>query len=299
MARPLRIEFAGGLYHVTSRGDRREDIFAGDEDRVAWLDILGTVCTRFNWICHAYCLMSNHYHVVLETIEGNLARGMRQLNGVYTQYVNRTHARVGHVFQGRYKAILVEKDAYLLELARHVVLNPLRAGMVAQAGDWPWSSHRSMIGAEPAPPWLAVEPLLRAFGRTRSKARTRYIDFVRAGVGLPSVWDNLTGQIYLGGDAFVKRMATMADEKSEEMEVPRSQRRPLARALSHYVNSDADRKQGMALAYASGHYTLAATSQTTPPVPSLRRSLVPSSVKRPCLDPRLDLLTQGSACGTC
>ena len=99
MARPLRIEFAGGLYHVTSRGDRREDIFAGDDDRVAWLDILGTVCERFNWTCHAYCLMTNHYHVVVETVEGNLAKGMRQLNGVFTQYVNRRHERVGHVFQ--------------------------------------------------------------------------------------------------------------------------------------------------------------------------------------------------------
>lgn len=113
MARPLRLEFAGGLYHVTSRGDRREDIFGGDEDRLTWRGIFADVCERFNWVCHAYCLMSNHYHIVVETVEGNLAQGMRQLNGVYTQYVNRTHARVGHVFQGRYKAILVEKDSYL------------------------------------------------------------------------------------------------------------------------------------------------------------------------------------------
>jgi len=142
-----------------------------------------------------------------------------------------------------------------------VVLNPVRARMVAQAEDWPWSSYRAMIGTEPAPPWLAVEPLLREFGRTRSKARTRYIDFVRAGVGLPSVWDNLTGQIYLGVDAFVKRMATMDEEKFEEMEVPRAQRRPLARPLSHYVSSHTDRKQGMALACASGDYTLAEVAQ--------------------------------------
>jgi REP element-mobilizing transposase RayT len=140
MVRPLRPEFAGGLYHVTSRGDRREDIFVSDEDRLAWLGIVGTACERFNWICHAYCLMTNHYHVVVETVEGNLAQGMRQLNGVYTQYVNRAHGRMGHVFQGRYKAILAEKEAYLLELARYVVLNPVRARIVAQAEDWPWSS---------------------------------------------------------------------------------------------------------------------------------------------------------------
>lgn len=129
MTRPLRIELAGGLYHVTSRGDRREDIFLSDGDRRAWLDVFGQVCKRFNWVCHAWCQMTNHYHIVVETAEGNLSQGMRQLNGVYTQHVNRTHGRIGHVYQGRYKAILVERDGYLLELARYVVLNPVRAGM--------------------------------------------------------------------------------------------------------------------------------------------------------------------------
>ena len=101
MARPLRIELAGGLYHVTSRGDRRENIYDSDKDRIEWLSILGKVCDRFNWRCHAYCLMDNHYHFVVETVEGNLSKGMRQLNGVYTQYFNREYNRVGHVFQGR------------------------------------------------------------------------------------------------------------------------------------------------------------------------------------------------------
>lgn len=261
MGRPLRLEFAGALYHITSRGDRREDIFAGDEDRLAWLDILGAVCERFNWICHAYCLMTNHYHVVVETIEGNLAKGMRQLNGVYTQYVNRTHGRLGHVFQGRYKAILVEKEAYLLELARYVVLNPLRAGMVARAVDWPWSSYPAMVGEVIAPPWLAVDALLRAFGRTRREARMKYIDFVRAGVGLPSLWENLTGQIYLGGEAFIQRMAALADDRSEALEVPRTQRRPQAKPLSYFVNAYAQPKQGMVRAYGTGDYTLAQVAQ--------------------------------------
>jgi REP element-mobilizing transposase RayT len=249
------------LYHVTSRGDRREDIYSGDEDRVAWLDILGAVCERFNWTCHAYCLMSNHYHLVVETIEGNLAGGMRQLNGVFTQYVNRTHGRVGHVFQGRYKAILVEKDVYLLELARYVVLNPVRARMVARAEDWPWSSHRAVIGTESAPTWLAVDGLLRGFGRTRGTARMEYIDFVRAGAGLPSIWEKLTGQIYLGGEAFVQRMVALAQDKSGELEVPRAQRRPQARPLSHYVSTYADRKEGMAQAYATGDFTLSQVAE--------------------------------------
>ena len=261
MARPLRIEFAGGLYHVTSRGDRREDIYLCDEDRQAWLDIIGSTCERFNWICHAYCLMTNHYHVVVETVEGNLAKGMRQLNGVYTQYVNRAHERVGHVFQGRYKAFLVEKEAYLLELARYVVLNPVRAGMVAKPEDWPWSSYRSTMGMESAPPWLAADSLLRGFGRTRSQARLKYVDFVRAGIGLPSIWGHVVGQIYLGGEAFVERMLALTRENSEAMEVPRAQRRPQARPLLHYVSSYADRKEGMAQAYSNRDYTLAQVAQ--------------------------------------
>ncbi|WP_223261204.1 transposase [Methylophilus medardicus] len=141
MARPLRIELEDGLYRVTSRGDGQEDIYLSDDDRLLWLDLLGEVCKRFNWVCHAYYQMSNHYHMVIETAEANLSRGMRHLNGVYTQRFNRSHQRVGHVFHGRFKAIVVDKDAYLLELSRYVVFNPVRAHMVDHACDWPWSSY--------------------------------------------------------------------------------------------------------------------------------------------------------------
>jgi REP element-mobilizing transposase RayT len=140
MARPLRIELAGGLYHVTARGDRRDAIYRDDVDRTARLAVLAEVCARFNWRCHAYCQMTNHDHVVVETAEGNLSKGMRQLNGVFTQPVTRRYGLVGHLVQDRLKGILVERDAYLLELARYAVLNPVRAGIVADAGDWAWSS---------------------------------------------------------------------------------------------------------------------------------------------------------------
>ncbi|MFT6915583.1 MAG: putative transposase [Motiliproteus sp.] len=146
MARPLRLEFAGALYHVTSRGDRREDIYENDNDRDEFLSVLAAVCETYNWVCHAYCLMSNHYHLLIETPDANLSKGMRQLNGVYTQRYNHSHGRVGHVFQGRYKAILVEKENYLIDLSRHIVLNPVRAAMVFTAGDWPWSSYRATAG---------------------------------------------------------------------------------------------------------------------------------------------------------
>jgi len=160
MARPLRIEFSGALYHVTSRGDRREAIFEDDEDRDMFLSTLAEVVERFNWVCHAYCLMTNHYHLVIETPDANLSRGMRQLNGVFTQASNRRHSRTGHLLQGRFKGILVDKGDYLLELTRYVVLNPVRARMVKQPGDWPWSSFRAMVGEVPAPKWLATDGLL-------------------------------------------------------------------------------------------------------------------------------------------
>jgi len=151
MARPVRIEFPGALYHITSRGDRREDIYLGDGDRRLFLALLAEVCERFNWSGHAYCLMSNHYHLLIETPDGNLSKGMRQLNGVYTQRFNDVHGRCGHVFQGRYKAIIVEKDAYLQEVARYIVLNPVRARMVGDPQDWPWSSYRATTGAASCP----------------------------------------------------------------------------------------------------------------------------------------------------
>jgi REP element-mobilizing transposase RayT len=150
--------------HVTSRGDRREDISHNDADRLLWLDVFAATCSRFNGVCHAWCLMDNHYHIVVETIEGNLARGMRHLNGVFTQATNRKYGRTGHLFQGRYKAILVEKDAHLLELARYVVLNPVRAGMVGECEAWPWSSYHAMTGLTTRPVWLQTEWMLAQFG---------------------------------------------------------------------------------------------------------------------------------------
>jgi putative transposase len=256
MARPLRIEFAGGLYHVTSRGDRREDIYGGDEDRQAWLELFGKVCARFNWRCHAYCQMSNHYHVVIETPEGNLSQGMRQLNGVYTQYVNRTHDKMGHVFQGRYKAILVEKDSYLLELARYVVLNPVRVGMVKAAGDWPWSSYRAMAGEAALAPWLQTDWLLGQFSAQRKRAIAKYIEFVRAGVGLPSLWGELKNQIYLGDDKFVARAQKKISPGDDLSEIPRAHRRAVAKPLAYYEERHQDRNTAMAVAYLSGDYSM-------------------------------------------
>jgi REP element-mobilizing transposase RayT len=256
MARPLRIEVAGGIYHVTSRGDRREEIYRDDQDRRDWLGQLGEVCTRFNWRCHAYCLMTNHYHVVVETPDANLSTGMRQLNGVYTQRFNRRHAVVGHLFQGRFKSILVERDPYLLELARYVVLNPVRAGMVLDAPDWPWSSYRATVGVAPGPDWLETEWLLGQFSADREQARSGYADFVAAGKEEPSIWQGLRHQVFLGSDAFIARFAQGTEPLAKLREVPRAQRRSIAPSLDSFGHAYPDRPEAMARAFLTGAYTM-------------------------------------------
>jgi len=150
--------------------------------------------------------MTNH-HAVVETPEANLSKGMRQLNGVYTQRFNRRHGLVGHLYQGRFKAIQIERDASLLELSRYVVLNPVRAGMVCEASEWTWSSYHAMVGLVPAPAWLETDWILGQFGEQRELAQRRYVDFVAAGVGKESVWQDLRYQIFLGSDGFVERVA--------------------------------------------------------------------------------------------
>jgi len=203
--------------------------------------------------------MDNHYHIVIETIEGNLSQGMRQLNGVYTQQSNRKHGLFGHLFQGRYKAILVEKDSYLLELSRYVVLNPIRAGIVKNMGDWQWSSYPAMIGDRLAPEWLETDWLLSQFGKSRKVARNHYINFVREGIGLPPVWKALKSQIYLGDKDFVENMQTIYDQEKngyDLKEIPRLQRKPIGKPLSWYDQTYEIRDQAMAQAYFSGDYTM-------------------------------------------
>ncbi len=258
MARPLRIEFPGALYHVTSRGDRREPIFEDDGDRLKFLSVLGEVLERFNWLCHAYCLMKNHYHLMVETPDANLSKGMRQLNGMYTQAFNRRHGRVGHVFQGRFKGIVVDKDSYLLELARYVVLNPVRAGLVKHPQKYPWSSYGAMMGEVPAPRWLATDGLLAQFSKRRAEARRRYARFVLQGTRKErkeSLWSELRQQIYLGDERFVKRMQRQADLKGDALSIPRAQRRAPAPALAAIAQQYPDRDDAIVAAYGTGAYS--------------------------------------------
>lgn len=199
--------------------------------------------------------MTNHFHVLVETPEGNLGQGMRQLNSAYSQKYNRRHGLVGHVMQGRYKAILVQKDSYLRELSRYIVLNPVRAGIVANPGDWEWSSYRCMLGKEPAPNWLAVEWLLASFGRDQSAARQAYESFVIAGIGAESPLKKVCFQCLLGDDAFIAEHRKSADELVSR-EIAKEQRRALVMSLDDYAARFPRRELAMAAAYRSTAFSM-------------------------------------------
>lgn len=222
MARPLRIEYPGALYHVTSRGNAKQNIFLSDRDRKVFLGLLGQIAERFHFVFYAYCLMDNHYHLLIETPEGNLSEGMRQLNGIYTQKYNWLNGKTGHVFQGRYKAIIVDRDSYLLELVRYVSLNPVRAFMVMGPGDWAWSSYRSTAGIDEAPSWLSTDRVLGQFSSVRERAQKLYMLFVEEGITLESPWKKLKGQVFLGDRAFIEDAKSAYGQALKE--IPRSQR---------------------------------------------------------------------------
>jgi putative transposase len=255
MTRPLRLEFPGALYHVTSRGDRRSPIFLNESDRYAWMEILGKVCVRCNFIVHAYCQMGNHYHLMVETVEGNLSQGMRQLNGAYTQNFNRYHGMVGHVLQGRYKAILVQKESYLLELVRYVVLNPVRAGMVSSPRDWKWSSYRATTGAVDRPDWLSTEWLLAQFGRSGDDAVQRFQQFVLDGIDEPSPLKAVRHQLLLGDPRFVAEHAH-PDAGENMAGVAKIQRRASVPALADFEKQYPERDEAMARAYRSTAFSM-------------------------------------------
>ena len=256
MARPLRIEFAGALYHITSRGNDRQSIYRNDADRTHFLEQLKGACDRYDWLCHAYCLMTNHYHLLIQTRVATLSKGMKYLNGKYTQHFNKHHIRTGHLFQGRFKSILVDRDAYLLELARHIVLNPVRARMVHTAGEWPWSSYRATAGMVGGHTCLTTDSVLSAFGTHKRQACERYRKFVEGGDGQPSPWESLKNQVYLGSDQFVDDMLSMIQPEQSLRDIPRPQKSPPSQPLRDYETRFSDRKRAMAASYLSGHYTL-------------------------------------------
>lgn len=221
MARPLRIEYPGAFYHVTSRGNEQKDVFKSQRDREKFLEYLESATERYGAVVHAYCLMSNHYHLLLETPAGNLSQIMRHINGAYTTYFNIKRKRSGHLFQGRYKAILVELDEYAMELSRYIHLNPVRAGMVTRPEEYRWSSYNNYIGQGTASSWLKVETILDYFGKSAKEAMRKYRSFVEDLLGkeYDSPFRNTFGAAVLGTAEFIEMVTS---EHLSEKEIDRA-----------------------------------------------------------------------------
>jgi putative transposase len=253
MSRPLRLEFSGALYHVMARGNAKQAIYLDDQDRRSFLESLWRICERLDWQVWAYCLMNNHYHLLLQTAQPTLARGMRDLNGAHSRTFNQRHDRVGHVFQGRYKSVVVDKTSYLMEVTRYIVLNPVRSGLCGAPEEWRWSSYRAAAGLASGPGPLAATAALALFGVDPEQARGAFVEFVRAGL---TASDPVTGHrvpAILGDDNFVAAVVQSAAPPSPE--VPRAER--AWKSLQQYVREATSRNEAMRTAYASGHYSQA------------------------------------------
>lgn len=255
MNRPLRLELDNSLYHITSRGNRRGWIFLSDNDRLAWLSILEETCERFNFVVLAYCLMGNHFHILLKAPNGGLARGMCHLNGKYSRYFNRTHRLVGHVFQGRYKAILCQSELYLMELTRYIELNPVRAKIVTDPGEWVWSSYGAKMGVVDSPEWLRTNEILEKFGSNLILARQGYREFVMEGIDSPSPLAKVSSELILGDPDF---RASIIGHKlpTNPVEIKRVQRRAVVRPIHEFFREYRDPKEAMARAYFSLGYSM-------------------------------------------
>jgi REP element-mobilizing transposase RayT/AraC-like DNA-binding protein len=258
MVRPLRIEFSGALYHVTSRGDNRARIFADAADHRRWLDILGKTCDRYNFLIHAFVQMPNHYHLVVETVDAGLARGIQYLNGRYSQYFNQRHKRVGHVFQGRYHTVLCTKDSQLMELARYVVLNPVRAGLVSLPEHWEWSSHLAACGAVAEPDWLELNPTFSSFSADPEHAKAAYRQFVHSSLNAPNPLRLATNSLLLGDVQFDRNAVSACGSPAE---LRRDHRKLTALPLEEYFVRYADRNEAMSRAFRSTAYSMGEIAQ--------------------------------------
>lgn len=222
MARPLRIEFPGAFYHVMNRGNTGTKIFRSERDREKFLDYVGKAVERYDIKVHTYCLMGTHYHLLIETPHGNLSQAIKWINVSYSVYFNRKRRRFGHLFQGRFKAILVDADEYLKHLSRYIHLNPVRARMVEHCREYPWSSYRALSGYVESPEWLERDWLLSLFGSKRDIAKKRYRDFVESVQNgkIENPFDDVVSGVILGSVdfvAWVKKTFLSKDSDSEEI----------------------------------------------------------------------------------
>lgn len=221
MGRPLRVEYAGALYHITSRGNERKKIFLEDRDRKKFLGTLEDYHSRYGILIHSFVLMDNHYHLILETPKGNLLKVMHGLNGGYTGYFNRRYGRSGHLFQGRYKGIIIDKDSYLIPLSRYIHLNPVRARVVERPEQYVWSSYPGYIGRGKAYKWVEYSWILSQFGSRRLGAKRKYKEYTEEALRkkVENPLKSLHSQVILGGEEFVRKIRGMLTGKALSLEI--------------------------------------------------------------------------------
>jgi len=217
VSRPLRIEYPGAFYHVTSRGNERRTLFQSNRDREKFLSYLESTHERYGAVIHVYCLMGNHYHLLLETPRGNLSKILHYVNGAYTTYFNIKRSRSGHLFQGRFKGILVDRDEYCKELSRYVHLNPVRAGMVKTPLEYPWSSYRYFVGRDKKPEWLTTDFILGDFGGEGGRGFKKYREYVerQENKEFDNPFKNVIASTLLGSREFIDRIKLEYLEKKE------------------------------------------------------------------------------------
>ena len=224
MARPMRLDFAGATHHITARGNGRKNIFRTDRDRRRFLELLAEAVRRFGWLITAWVLMSNHIHLVAETPEPTLSAGMQWLLGTYSQWFNKKHGRSGHLLGGRFHSFLIDKDAYLSEVLRYVVLNPVRAKMVERPELYRWSSYRATAGLQAAPSWLALDRVRPLFVDVPDW-QTNYALYVAEKIGSGDrLWDQVRHGIFLGTDLWLQKMRKIVESKPRSSDHPRTQR---------------------------------------------------------------------------
>ena len=259
MSRPVRIEFPGAIYHITSKGSKGQTIFRDREDRAVFLNILDNVVSRFSWLVHSYVLMDEHFHLVVEVLEANLSKGMRQLNGVYTQHYNRRHHEDGPIFHGRFKSVLFEKNTYLLPVCRHVVLNPVRLGTPSQLNRYRWSSFRATTGTTKTPSFLHTSDLLAEFSKQDKVSRQKFREYVEDGIGCNSPLQERSNQVLLGSAKFVREMQPVLQGVKIVKRGPKqARRRRSLSALFRTVDTKArsERNELIRRAYLEYGYTL-------------------------------------------
>ena len=246
MARPLRLEFPGAVYFITTKGNGNQNVFLDSDDAEKWLTVFENVCQRFGWICYAYCLMGNHYMIVIETPKPNLSKGMRQLNGIYTQAFNRKNGTGGHIFQGRFKSVLVQKEKYLAGLIKYILFMPVKSGFVKLPLQFKWSSCKFLFDRDECPGWIEnshVKSLFRNLGA----------DFSEGNTPNDEILNNIKKQIYLGDDEFISDLQKYVDNARDLREIPKIQR---AKPLLDFVKKSESREKAIANAYSTGDYTL-------------------------------------------